>query len=606
MKIKLLFINLILIFPIFSQSFDEYDKVWSTYFGGQGTQFYQSVIDSEGNIIAVGIVIAHNQTLLLEENYYNQFTTNPQAGLLYNSALVVPGSLFQSVFAKFSPDGMLLQAGYLPFETYHLEIDTADYLYISGNTHLNTQGVGNVWQTTPLPEYENDVGKSILAKLNPDFTINWLTYIPTKGSSIITLDENFNIYGVSQAMNTVHSVTTAGTFQTNFETGAENGYLFKLTNQGQLEWATYHGFTTGLAIAYSQATGELITSFARNDILSSFDSYYYTAGALQQTVSRQIISKFDANNGQRTYGTYFGQNNIGIQQITCNEGDYYFLGNATSALDNSLISSGAHQTIHNGPHNIYLGRFEADLSLMWGTYISGNDYDECLLVPKLIFKDKTLYFTGMSYSDNIITSSNTYQNNNQGDSDLLMMKFSIDGEMIWGSYFGGNKQENYGSITPLNDHTFYFVGNTHSLTNISTPSSFQESMSFHPDFPYSDHGNGFVAKFSTDNIPPPIDEPEEEEEEEEEEGIDDDLAVQTIYNAEDFTLYPNPSNGNITIKGNLLKGKNSLSVYNSVGQKVFSTVLENTTEYNLKLDFLSSGVYYLDINSTLKKKIVIR
>lgn len=590
MKIILLFTSLLVTFSIFSQSFDEYDKVWSTYFGGQGTQFYQSVIDSEGNIIAVGIVITNNQNLLQEENYYNQFTTNPQAGFLYNSLLTASSTSTQSVFAKFSPDGVLLQAGYLPFETYGLEIDTANYLYISGATLLNTQGVGNVWQTTPLPEYENNAKKSILAKLNPDFTINWLTYIPTENSSVITVDDNFNIYGVSEAVNTVQSVTTPGTFQANFETGdARNGYLFKLNNQGQLEWATYHGFTVGIAIAYSQATGELITSFGRRDLLSSFDSYYYTAGALQQSVSRQIISKFDANNGQRTYSTYFGQNNITIQKITCNEGDYYFLGNAYSSFGNNLISSGAHQTTFNGPFDIYLGRFEADLSLLWGTYISGNDYDECLVHPKLIFKDKTLYFTGMSYSDNMITSSNSYQNNNQGDGELLMMKFSIDGEMIWGSYFGGNKQEIYGSITPLNDYTYYFVGNTHSLTGISTPNSFQESMSFHPSFPYADHGNGFVAKFSTDNIPPPIDEPEEEEE------VDADLAVQTIYNTQDFTLYPNPSNGNITIKGNVLKGKNSLSVYNGMGQNVFSTVLENTIEYNLKLDFLSSGVYYLDI-----------
>ncbi len=77
-----------------------------------------------------------------------------------------------------------------------------------------------------------------------------------------------------------------------------------------------------------------------------------------------------------------------------------------------------------------------------------------------------------------------------------------------------------------------------------------------------------------------------------------------------FQVYPNPSNGNLTLKANELKGRNAtISVLDMSGRVVFSQALQTNgsveTELNLNL---SSGVYLLSISTekdNLKRKLVI-
>lgn len=587
-KYIFLFVSILLVNNLFSQGFDEYTKKWSTYFGGQYTRFTTSVIDSEGNIIVAGEMLSGINSILLDENYYNQFST--VTNLHYDSSFVNTGGGGQSLIAKFSPNGELIQSGYIPFYVYNLQIDKNDNLYFWGTTKLDTIATQNVWQTTPNATISE---KKVIVKLNPDFSILWCTYIP--GTVIdFCFDEDFNIYGIGQT--TIdNGITTANTFQPNFITELknqnqnkhyDNGIVFKLNNEGQLQWSSYYGVGMfGFAIAYSN--NELITSFSKKaNILSQYDNYYFTQNAYQQTPSSQVITKFDALSGQRIYSTYL--DNLGIKSIICNDDFYYFFGETTGDFsDSNLISNNAHQPIFGGISDMYLGKFDKNVHPVWGTYIGGNSLELFNIGNKIMLNNKALYISFLSTSDNdFINSPNSYQSQPNGDNEQVIMKFALNGDFIWGSFFGGSDNEMYSNITPIDNHNFYFVGSTLSLDNISTTGSYQENLSFHPSFPSSNFGNGFIAKFTPEN----------------------ELSVQEP-DKNNFVIFPNPTKDKLSVIGDLNKSY-TIDIYNSLGQVVLQEKPGNDKIITINLSNLQSGTYYLTITSDNKNvsrhKLIIK
>ena len=575
-----------------------YQKTWATYFGGQGTRIVNSAIDSNHNIIVAGVIIGGSVNALQDQAYYNQFATTTNPSYLYNSSRVSPSGTYsnQSIVAKFSPEGSLLESKYLPLEIVMMKINKFDEVFISGTSTQNNIGTSGCWMSSPLAELTNGPQNGVIAKLNVNFTIDWLTYLPTTSFGIFTLDNFDNIYA-SSFTNKNNSITTNDTFQPNFITEVDNdtgqnyanGYLLKLNNLGQLQWATYCGLTTPQAISFNH--NELLVSFQRQQsTLTAYDSYYFTADTYQQTPSSQIISKFNATTGQRLYSTYLGNDNLSITNIVGQDQDWYLLGNVygTAFSDGNLISPYAFQTTFNGNQDIYLGKFNATGAPIWGTYIGGPDYEETSLQSNLNVMDTSLYFSGFSYSSGVINNSNTYQSINQGNGDLFMMKFAETGIPIWGSYFGGNNTEEYGSVVPVTDDMFYWVGETYSQTSIATPMSYQANLSSNPSFNAFHLGNGFVAKFIPQNLELPN------------------------FSFDDLILYPNPAKGHFTIKANTeLEGITFVTIYNALGQKIATHEIDLTTDQYITVDHFESGVYYIAIknkiaNKSIQKKLILR
>ena len=578
-RILFLLISIIFVNNAFSQVlFNEYTKNWATYFGGQGTRFTNSFVDSNGDIIAVGEITGGINQVLSDEDYYNSFCTSTLPEFMYNTSLASPFSYAnQTIIAKFSPSGTLIKSVYLPFYTFVAKIDSNDNIYIGGSTHTNNLATPNAWNETPFPETVNSYG--IMAKLNDDFSINWLTYVPSFFIGNFCLDENNNIYGITTTK-TMNGITTTNAFQENFiyeitdnNEYYGNGYLFKLNNQGQLQWATYYGLTSGIAVDYMN--GELITSFNRSSLtLTQYDTDFYTPNAYSQNPSSQIITKFNATTGERTYSTYLDS---GIFRITNDGENYYFYGNGPEITLNGLISPNAYQPNFGGMLDLYLGKFDQNINPIWGTYIGGTDVELIEVYNNITIKDNALYMIGLTTSNFDINSPFPYQNNYAGGNDLLMMKFSLNGDFIWGSFFGGDNLESYGSIVPVSDGTFYIVGNTLSQTNIATADSYQENVSFHPSYPNINFGNGFIAKFARQ----------------------DDLSVDD-FNENSFSIFPNPIYNEVTISGNL-KDTYSLTIHNALGQSVYHTKLNNSSSQTIDATNLSSGIYLLIISENNKR-----
>jgi len=66
-------------------------------------------------------------------------------------------------------------------------------------------------------------------------------------------------------------------------------------------------------------------------------------------------------------------------------------------------------------------------------------------------------------------------------------------------------------------------------------------------------------------------------------------------------VYPNPSAGMITVQlGNNINIGSSLEIYNQVGQRVVSTVV-NQPQFQLNISSLGKGVYYVQVNDGKSK-----
>jgi hypothetical protein len=71
-----------------------------------------------------------------------------------------------------------------------------------------------------------------------------------------------------------------------------------------------------------------------------------------------------------------------------------------------------------------------------------------------------------------------------------------------------------------------------------------------------------------------------------------------IIYSEDVLIYPNPFSGEINIYSNHINEEVNLSIYSALGQLMISkTFINSGTELNLETSQLSSGVYYLTLQS---------
>ena len=71
-----------------------------------------------------------------------------------------------------------------------------------------------------------------------------------------------------------------------------------------------------------------------------------------------------------------------------------------------------------------------------------------------------------------------------------------------------------------------------------------------------------------------------------------------------FNLYPNPTNGNVTIEmNNNLNEQLTLKVFNIIGDEVFISLLKNEKKQSFDLRGLANGLYFVKISGNKFNKI---
>ncbi|MBA3985072.1 MAG: M36 family metallopeptidase, partial [Flavobacteriales bacterium] len=92
--------------------------------------------------------------------------------------------------------------------------------------------------------------------------------------------------------------------------------------------------------------------------------------------------------------------------------------------------------------------------------------------------------------------------------------------------------------------------------------------------------------------------------------VPEDCALGTLDQSfNNFSIYPNPSNGNIHITSRLDKGASTVSIFDINGRKVFSQDVSMSGTVNIQAEGLKTGIYIMEISGddyTHNAKLIIK
>ncbi|WP_407404168.1 hypothetical protein [Chryseobacterium sp.] len=420
-----------------------YERSWGTYYGGvhtngiTGSTNYKAIEDNDGNLI-----IDKEYNSSTNTSYYNQFITSGMQGF-------TPG-ISNRLEGKLNNNGSLLYSKYtIPSTTLgtsesekimYRDQDGSYYVNEYKNI-LNASASAGVWFTNPIVEDLQNNRTSLLAKYDANGVFLWRTFIPAGISDLsFTTDDAGNIYfsGLTHKLD----LADTGSYQSNFVLDYINGnprpnaYLVKLNSSGQKIWSTYYPAERILSLDEYNGDLYLVTT---SDFLGT-NMQLATNGTFQQTKALSAISRFNANTGERIWGTYYGtSDNYGsISEIKVTETGIYTLGLSFEIYSpnntNYFATPGAYQAQPMGSEDIVISKFNFSGQRVWSTYFGGTESDA---FSGLDVKGSKILISGGTSSQNI-ASANAFVNvkPNLSIPDLFFAMFNTSGELVVSSYYG--------------------------------------------------------------------------------------------------------------------------------------------------------------------------
>jgi Secretion system C-terminal sorting domain/Beta-propeller repeat len=248
-------------------------------------------------------------------------------------------------------------------------------------------------------------------------------------------------------------------------------------------WGTYFG-DRGVDIV------ESIESDANDNVLISCTSTSYGSSF------QAILCKFDAS-GKLLWQTFIGGTNpeYGSDISVDAMGNAIMVGMSSSITFDgfTLATPGAHKMQCGFDGDAFISKYDQNGKIVWFTYFGGNFGDEATNV--VCDSLNNIYVLGKTKSNNGISTTNAHQTQNGTDinlgnnSDCFLTKFNSSGKQLWGTYFGGEKDEDSRGISLDRNNNVHICGHTNSEKQITLNESYQKVLTGKKD--------GFIAKFTT-------------------------------------------------------------------------------------------------------------
>lgn len=334
-------------------------------------------------------------------------------------------------------------------------------------------------------------GKTIV--IDPVPTRLWGTFYGDESGSSgsnwyevdLTTDSLGNAYVSGSTMSQSPSYATSGAHQTSgshqYINSIANGIIFKFDKNGNRLWGTYYAGTQFVYIYGVKTDSQnniLITGYTGSETNIS------TVGSFQPNLrgsSDAFLVKFDSS-GVRQWGTYFGgEDSDYATKLDIDINDNVYIVGTTSSKTNIAINSNFQTELSYSanPYGIntdaFIAKFNTNGNLIWGTYVGGDGNDN---LNAITIKDSYLVAGGSTKSTNNMATTGVFQEkpNSNFLGDGYVCKFSLNGERIWGSYYGGSSpMEEIRSVEIDNEENIYIGGYTYSSDNIATSGTFEDS-----------------------------------------------------------------------------------------------------------------------------------
>lgn len=408
-------------------------------------------------------------------------------------------------------------------------------------------------------------------------------------------------------------------------------------------WSTYYGGNNDdyifgscvdkLGNTYYSGTASSLSSIA------TVGSYQTVCGGSYDA----FILKLNSG-GIPQWATYYGGNGEDAPQ-TCGidlKNNVYLAGYTTSSA--SISTVGSHQPGYGNNQDAFLVKFNNAGFRLWATYYGGCGKD-------IISNIKTdslynIYFTGGTTSIDSISTLGSHQPTYGGIGfgtygDAILVKFDSSGVRQWGTYFGGPDNDG-GQCIITKGINIYLCGATQSSTQISTPNTYQNSITniyaemFLTKFSstgvqlwgtyYGGSGNDlaytmlidpndyiYLCGTSDGGFPTTAGAYQTTHA-----GIGNDGAIVkfregTVLNIQEFgslndnqiNIFPNPNNGSFIIEA---KEDLTLSVVNELGQSVKILKLDASNNHQASVSNLATGVYCImdkQSGKAIQNKVVV-
>ena len=474
--------------------------------------------------------------------------------------------------------------GYIMAGLHQVSATDFDYLVVktdaSGDT-LWTRTYGGIGDEESYAMQQTNDGGYIFAGIDSssglgDYNV-YLVKTKANGDTLWTKSYGGVHHDFGQAVQqTADGGYIIAGYTNSFSTGGDDDvYLLKTDANGNLTWSkTYGGSFADNAFAVKQtADGGYILA----GITSSFGISPYG------NVNDLYVLKTNST-GVLTWSRTYGQNgdDWAYSVIQTQDGGYAITGHTN--IDSTASLS-----------DLYLIKTNANGDTLFTKSFGGPNYEKGLAIIEA--NDKGLVIGGSTYS---------YGN---GSSDIYLLKTNANGGFIFNSTFGVTGNDIAYTISQTSDKGYFLSGYTDnvlvsnsSFYSVKTDSlGTDDSCNQTTPIPTINSGVAVVGTPATITSTPatitankthtnmgygvtvidPCPQPS---------GIKQNSIKQVA-----FTIYPNPSNGNFTIKTNNLKDNTQLIIYNQLGQIVLTKQLNNEFT-NLNLD-VSAGVYQVRIVS---------
>lgn len=480
----------------------EYDKskvlvidptlLWASYYGGPGDEDVAKVsVDKQQRPIIAG-------------------STSSIMGIATTGSYQVtyggnPSDLF---VAKFKTNGKLDWASYLGGSSkdlgYGAIADKNNNIILYGKS--SSEGLATTGQMVTGGQ-----GDAIVAKFDPNGLIQWCTY---KGSlnddhyRNIRADDNGNLYCVGYT-ESPENITTPGAYQAIYG-GDGDCLISKFSAQGTELWTTYFG--NNGSDRFHAVNIDLFDHILFQGTTGS-TSGMATAGT-HQTIygggeEDVLIAQFDTN-GHRIWSTYYGgefsDRGRGIESDSA--GNIY-IGGLTES-ETGISTPGAHQENWTPGYinsvrqeDGYVAKFTSTGQIIWASYYGGDGYDRIWGIS-LDRDAEALYVAGGTQSNDYIGTPSGWQSERISGADGFFARWDFDGNLIWGSYWGGFSEDHLQDIEPDGTGFIYVLGVTNQSRMPVTPNVHQTKTAggdeamicrFYPGldcFDYNEPNNEFI------------------------------------------------------------------------------------------------------------------
>ena len=536
---------------------------WATYFGGEGTEDGAGIsCDNLGNINVIG-----------NTNSLNNIATIG----VYQSFF---GGIWDVYVAQFNVNGnrswATFYGGSSGEDGYGISSDSDNNVVIVGGSSSNN----NIASIGAYQATNAGNGDIFIAKFNSSGIRKWGTYYGGSGSEhgFATIsDKSNNIIVVGESSS--NGIASVGAHQITLGDNSD-AIIIKLDSNGNRLWATYYGGTNPVITIGDRATSVAVDLY-NNIVVAGYThslNNISTIGCHQDTLGGGFddgfVVKFNSA-GVRQWGTYFGGSHEDeIRGVAVDASNNIVIGGFTGSPNNIATSGSFKSTTTTA--NAFLAKFNSSGTRIWGTYYGGTgngDYGNALATGD----SNTIVLAGYANSLDSIATTGSYKDTlTPGpaslDYDAYLVKFDSNGNRIWGSYFGGEGDEDaINGVDVANNGDIVITGNTNSSFGIATPNAFQTSIDSVNMY------DAFIASFNssgqlTTAVP----------------------YLNSFVKNNLLQVYPNPTKDKIVVHLKSYTGKEGSLKLQTIEGKLLKQFSVKAEETSIDLKELAIGVYLLE------------